>query len=122
MENMEERLNSEILEGIIGDLGELLDDSRDINESMRVVVEKSYQELLKITHKKTTIIPETCENCRHIGDYTCAPYKRDPHYCCELIWQLFEQDYRVDPKILDEKCPFRHEKFKEAYIEIHDKF
>lgn len=51
-------------------------------------------------------IPTKCSECKHIGNYTTGPFARNPHYCCELIWQLFKQDYRVNPKELDEHCPY----------------
>ena len=41
--------------------------------------------------------PNKCRECKHIGSYTVGPYARNPHYCCELIWRLFELDYKVDP-------------------------
>lgn len=52
-------------------------------------------------------IPTKCSKCEYIGDYTKGPFARNPHYCCELIWQLLYEDYRVNPETLDEKCPLK---------------
>ena len=49
--------------------------------------------------------PKTCGECRFFGCYDDGPYARNPHYCCELIWTLREEDYQVDPDTLDEECP-----------------
>ena len=54
-------------------------------------------------------IPEKCGECRHLGDYTSGLYARNPHHCCELRWRLYEEDYRVNPKTLDAKCPLKNE-------------
>ena len=52
--------------------------------------------------------PKTCKKCEHVGDYTTGEYRRNPHYCCELIWDLFKEDYKVDPNTIDEKCPLNN--------------
>ena len=59
-------------------------------------------------------IPSNCGRCKHIGNYTSGPFARNPHHCCELIWELFEEDYRVDPKELDENCPLLNEDFRKG--------
>lgn len=51
---------------------------------------------------------KSCKECKHIGDYTTGVYGRNPHYCCELIWNLFEEDYIVDPDTIDDKCPLKN--------------
>lgn len=58
--------------------------------------------------------PKRCGKCRHIGDYTSGPYARNPHYCCELRWRLYEEDYRVNPETLDAKCPLKNAAFVRA--------
>ena len=55
----------------------------------------------------TIEIPTSCKQCRYIGDYTEYPYSRSPHYCCELIWALIHDDYKVNPDIIDENCPLK---------------
>ena len=52
-------------------------------------------------------VPLCCGKCKHIGRYTEGPYVRSPHYCCELMWQLYDEDYRVNPEKLDSKCPLK---------------
>lgn len=52
-------------------------------------------------------MPTKCSKCKHIGNYTKGPFARNPHYCCELIWQLLYEDYKVNPETLDEKCPLK---------------
>ena len=67
---------------------------------------------------KEVKIPTRCSECRHIGDYTTGLFKRNPHYCCELIWNLFKQDYRVNPKELDENCPYLNMDFRNSISAI----
>lgn len=55
--------------------------------------------------KKILKVPKTCGQCRFIGAYTHGPWSRDPHYCCELIFDLYSQDYRVKKDTRDEECP-----------------
>ena len=50
-------------------------------------------------------MPKGCGKCAFIGAYIDGPFKRNPHYCCELMWQLFKTDYRVSPETIDDKCP-----------------
>lgn len=64
------------------------------------------------------MIPKKCGKCKSLGDYTRGPYVRSPHYCCELIWRLFQQDYRVNPEELDEHCPYLNSEFALAVAEI----
>ncbi len=52
-------------------------------------------------------IPNTCEQCNFIGVYEDGPYSRNPHCCCELIWRLKHEDYRVDKNSLDANCPLK---------------
>ena len=60
-------------------------------------------------------MPNKCRDCIHVGDYTTGPYGRLPHYCCELIWQLLQEDYRVDPNKVDKNCPLKDERIA-SYI------
>ena len=53
-------------------------------------------------------LPMKCKECAHVGDYSGFPFTRNPHYCCELIWQLLHEDYRVDPDTIDENCPLKN--------------
>ena len=52
-------------------------------------------------------IPNTCGECRFIGHYENGPYARNPHCCCELLWVLKEEDYKVNKNSLDENCPLK---------------
>lgn len=52
-------------------------------------------------------MPNSCKECRCIGDYTRGPYARNPHYCCELMWNLYGEDYKVNPDKVDENCPLK---------------
>lgn len=58
-------------------------------------------------------IPKTCGECKHCGHYETGVYGRNPHCCCELIWELLREDYQVDKNSLDEDCPL-----KVGYIEL----
>lgn len=51
-------------------------------------------------------IPNTCDECNFIRHYETGPFIRNPHCCCELIWKLKNEDYKVDKNSLDENCPF----------------
>ena len=53
-------------------------------------------------------LPMKCKECIHVGDYTSGCYRRNPHYCCELVWQLLREDYKVDPDTIDENCPLKN--------------
>lgn len=61
-------------------------------------------------------IPNKCKKCNCIRSYDTGPYSRNPHACCELMWVLFEEDYKVNPEERDKNCPL--EKIKEGKIEI----
>lgn len=61
-------------------------------------------------------IPNSCKECRHVGAYTTGPFARNPHYCCELIWELHDEDYKVDPDKIDPECPLNN-KHLQAYFE-----
>lgn len=58
-------------------------------------------------------VPSKCDECEHIGHYETGVFHRNPHCCCELIWKLKKEDYRVDKNSLDENCPL-----KVGYLEI----
>lgn len=57
-------------------------------------------------------IPNTCDECNFIGRYEKGQFARNPHCCCELIWELKEEDYRVNKNSLDENCPLKFIKEK----------
>lgn len=61
-------------------------------------------------------IPNTCGECKCIGHYEDGAYFRNPHCCCELIWLLKNEDYKVDKNSLDKNCPLKtiNENFKET--------
>ena len=59
-----------------------------------------------------------CGTCPHIGRYEDGVFARNPHCCCELMWELFNEDYRVDKNTLDENCPLKSEKLREGIAEI----
>lgn len=63
--------------------------------------------------------PKRCKDCKHIGNYTDGPYSRSPHHCCELIWGLLQEDYRVDPDTIDSRCPLNDERI-ESYIKENE--
>lgn len=52
-------------------------------------------------------MPKNCGNCDFIRNYEDGAFSRNPHCCCELIWFLEEEDYRVNPNSLDKNCPLR---------------
>lgn len=52
-------------------------------------------------------IPTRCGECQFCGDYTAGAYARNPHYCCEMIWTLVKEDYKVDIDTINEKCPLK---------------
>ena len=51
-------------------------------------------------------LPEACGKCRFIGHYENGIYSRNPHCCCELYWDLHQEEIRVDKNSRDERCPF----------------
>lgn len=61
----------------------------------------------RIVKLKDFKVPETCGKCNFIGCYEIGPFSRDPHCCCELVWRLKEEDYRVNKHTLDENCPLK---------------
>lgn len=52
-------------------------------------------------------VPSTCGECKFIRAYKTGPYARNPHCCCELMWYLIEDDYKVKEDSLDTNCPLR---------------
>ena len=52
-------------------------------------------------------VPNTCGECKFIGFYEDGPNFRNPHCCCELLWDLKKEDYKVDKNTLDEDCPLK---------------
>ena len=63
-------------------------------------------------------LPEKCNDCTYIGDYSTGHYARNPHYCCELIWALVHEDYKVNPNIVDTHCPLRKESVAQAIEDV----
>lgn len=51
--------------------------------------------------------PKKCGDCNFIRPFETGAFSRNPHCCCELMWFLKEEDYRVDKNTLDENCPLR---------------
>lgn len=60
-----------------------------------------------------------CSECSRSRHYYTGPYARNPHYCCELMFWLFNEDYKVDPDTVDKNCPYKNEKFVAGIDEIH---
>lgn len=56
-------------------------------------------------------LPINCKECMYVGVYDTRPYARNPHCCCELIWQLLHEDYKVDPDTIDTNCPLKNAEF-----------
>ena len=52
-------------------------------------------------------LPEKCGKCNFIGHYEDGIYKRNPHCCCELYWDLHHDEIKVDKNSRDERCPFK---------------
>lgn len=67
-------------------------------------------------------LPTKCGDCQFCGDYTGYPYGRNPHYCCEMIWTLIHEDYRVYPDSIDDKCPLMDISLIKAAQNLAEKF
>lgn len=52
-------------------------------------------------------MPNTCGECKFIGRYETGIWSRNPHCCCELIWRLKNEDYKVDKNSIDQNCPLK---------------
>ena len=52
-------------------------------------------------------IPEKCNKCKFIGHYEDGIYSRNPHCCCELYWDLCQDEIRVDKNSRDKNCPLQ---------------
>lgn len=63
-------------------------------------------------------MPKSCKDCHMSNHYHEGHFGENSHYCCELIWSLFEEDYEVDPDTRDENCPLNNQKFFEAVKEV----
>lgn len=59
-------------------------------------------------------IPTRCGECQFCGDYTTGTYSRNPHHCCEMIWTLVKEDYKVNTDTIDEKCPLKNTNLLQA--------
>lgn len=51
--------------------------------------------------------PTTCGKCKFLGRYSEGPFVRNPHCCCELMFDLYDEDYRVKEDTLDKNCPLK---------------
>ena len=60
----------------------------------------------KITIKDFEV-PNKCGDCGFIGRYENGPFSKNPHCCCELIYALKKEDYRVNKNLLDKNCPLK---------------
>ena len=67
-------------------------------------------------------LPTKCIDCQFCGDYTTYPYSRNPHYCCEMIWTLIHEDYRVYPDSIDDRCPLMDISLIKAAQNLAEKF
>ena len=67
-------------------------------------------------------LPTKCKDCRFCGDYTGYPYRRNPHYCCEMIWTFVHEDYQVDPDTIDDKCPLMDVNLIKSAQSVAEKF
>lgn len=65
-------------------------------------------------------LPMKCKECTYVGEYTSGPFSRNPHYCCELIWQLVHEDYKVDPETIDERCPLKNVELLKSIESVAD--
>lgn len=54
------------------------------------------------------VIPKKCSECIYLGHYEIdyLMYGKE-YYCCELLWTLIHEDYRVKPESLDTRCPLK---------------
>ena len=66
------------------------------------------------------ILPNKCKKCTCVRHYDKGGFERNPHYCCELIWMLFNEDYKVNPEERDKNCPLIKIKNGELKLEEED--
>ena len=52
-------------------------------------------------------VPDKCDDCKWIGRYEKGLYARHPHCCCELIYKLQDEDYKVNKNTIDKNCPLK---------------
>ena len=52
-------------------------------------------------------LPSKCKECRFCRRYISGPWARNPHHCCELMHDLYDTDYKVDPDAVDKNCPLK---------------
>lgn len=57
--------------------------------------------------RSIVILPKTCGECKFIGYYEEGIWSRNPHCCCELMFDLYDEDYKVDKDSMDENCPLK---------------
>lgn len=56
---------------------------------------------------KNFTMPKTCGECKFIGHYEDGIWSRNPHCCCELMFDLYDEDYKVDKDSMDVNCPLK---------------
>ena len=59
-------------------------------------------------------LPNKCGDCWHVKHYRSGFFAKLPHSCCELFWNQFEEDVRVDPETLYPDCLLRNPKYVES--------
>lgn len=52
-------------------------------------------------------MPKKCRECKFVGDYTSEAWSEYPHYYCDLMFALYDEDYKVDPDRVDKYCPLK---------------
>lgn len=61
----------------------------------------------KCKPKHFYVIPSKCKECKFCRGYTEGPWVRNPHHCCELMYHLYDADYKVNPDTIDKNCPLK---------------
>ena len=65
------------------------------------------------TWRKYQMKMNNCGECKHLGE--CA---NSPHYFCELIYDLYDKYFEVNPNVITPGCPFPTQNFAKGYYEI----
>ena len=52
-------------------------------------------------------MPNNCGECKLLGCYEEGVWSRNPHFCCELRYWLYDEDYKVDKDSIDDECPLK---------------
>ena len=61
----------------------------------------------KCKPKHFYVVPSRCKECKFCRSYTSGPWVRNPHHCCELMYDLYDEDYKVNPDTIDKNCPLK---------------